>query len=413
MSGASPSFRRAAAVALALCTLAACGKKGPPLAPLRPVPGPVTELKARRAGTEVRFTFKVPLENADKTTPVSIERLEVYAVTVAAGAEVPRNRDLLTTKYLIATIPVRPAPLEGEAVEAAPGAAGKKDDPRPAPGEAATFVEELNEAKMKPQIIALPVRSRADPKATTTAIAAAWTAAMTAAGKEVPVTRRVYVIRGRSSRGQPGQPADRVTLPLTPLPAAPTNVTATFTETSVGVQWMPPPVEGVLEAFAPPPAYNLYAGTGTVPLNEAPLTVTSFERPGVTFGAEECFVVRSAIVRGNLTIESPPPAPACVTPVDTFAPAAPKGFTAVAAEGAVNLIWDANTESDLAGYIVLRGDVPGDTLAPITASPITSTTYSDKTATPGRRYVYVVVAVDNATPPNASPQSNRVEETAR
>jgi hypothetical protein len=398
-----------------MSTLAACGKKGPPLAPLRPVPGPVTELKARRAGHEVRFTFKVPLENADKTTPVSIDRLEVYAVTVSAGADVPANRDLLTPKYLIATIPVRPAAPEGEAAEPEPGTPEKKADPRPAPGEEATFVEELNEAKMKPQVVALPVKSRPDrtAKTTTTAIAAAWTAAMAAAAKELPVAKRVYVIRGRSSRGQAGQAADRVTLPLTPLPAAPTDVTVTFTETSVGVTWMPPPVEGVLEAFAPPPVYNLYAGTGTAPLNPAPLTVPSFERPGVSFGSEECFVVRSAVVTGNLTIESPASPPACVTPADTFAPAAPKGFTAVAAEGAVNLFWDANTESDLAGYLVLRGEVPGDTLAAITPTPITSTTYSDKTATPGRRYIYVVVAVDSATPPNTSPQSNRVEETAR
>jgi hypothetical protein len=32
---------------------------------------------------------------------------------------------------------------------------------------------------------------------------------------------------------------------------------------------------------------------------------------------------------------------------------------------------------------------------------------------PGVRYVYVVVAVDTATPSNTSPQSARVEETAR
>ena len=86
MRSAPPSFRRAAAAALALSTLVACGKKGPPLAPLRPVPGAVTELKARRAGNEVRFTFKLPLENVDKTTPVSLDRLDVYAVTVAPGA---------------------------------------------------------------------------------------------------------------------------------------------------------------------------------------------------------------------------------------------------------------------------------------------------------------------------------------
>jgi hypothetical protein len=371
----------------------------------------VTELQARRAGNEVRFAFKAPLENVDKTTPVSIDRLEVYAVTVAPGAEVPPNRDLLTSKYLIATIPVRPAVPEEEAVEPTPGAPGKKDDPRPAPGEVATFVEELNEAKMKPQITALPVRSGpAQSATTTTAIAAAWTAAM-AASRDLPVTRRVYAIRGRSSRGQAGQPSDRVTLPLTPLPSAPTDVMVTFTETSVGVRWTPPPVEGLLEAFAPPPVYNLYAATGTAPLNAVPLKVASFERPGVSFGSEECFVVRSAVVMGNLTIESPASPPACVTPVDTFAPTAPKELVANATEGALNLLWAANTESDLAGYVVLRGEAPGDKLQAITATPITDTTYSDKTVTPGVRYVYAIVAVDRAT--NTSPQSNRVEETAR
>jgi hypothetical protein len=371
------------------------------------------ELRARRAGDEVRFAFKLPLENVDRTSPVSLDRLEVYAVTVAPEAPVPANRDLLTRKYLIATIPVRPVAPEGEAVEPPPDSPGKTEDPRPAPGEMGTFVEELNEAKMKPQVVAAPATARsAAAMKTTTAIAAEWSAAMTAA-TALPVARRVYAIRGRSRRGQPGQPSERVTLPLTALPAAPTDVTATFTETSVGLTWTAPPVEGLLAAFAPPPVYNLYADTGTAPLNPAPLAVTSFERPGVSFGTEECLTVRSAIVQGNLTIESPASPPACVTPVDTFAPAAPKGFLAVANEGIMNLIWDANTERDLGGYIVLRGEAPGDKLQAITATPITDTTYSDRTVTPGVRYVYAIVAVDRATPPNASAQSNRVEETAR
>jgi hypothetical protein len=85
----------------------------------------------------------------------------------------------------------------------------------------------------------------------------------------------------------------------------------------------------------------------------------------------------------------------------------------VASEGAVSLIWEANTEPDLAGYIVLRGNAPGDTLAPLTPAPIKETTFRDATAKTGLRYVYAVVAVDSATPQNVSAQSNRVEETAR
>jgi fibronectin type 3 domain-containing protein len=99
--------------------------------------------------------------------------------------------------------------------------------------------------------------------------------------------------------------------------------------------------------------------------------------------------------------------------VDVFAPAAPKGLSAVGVAGAVNLIWEANTEGDLAGYVILRGEAPGDTLQAITATPITETTYRDTTVQPGVRYVYAVVAVDRATPPNTSPQSERVEESAR
>ena len=115
----------------------------------------------------------------------------------------------------------------------------------------------------------------------------------------------------------------------------------------------------------------------------------------------------SAMVMG------PASAKTCVTPADTFPPAAPKSLAAIAGEGVISLIWEPNTEADLAGYLVLRGDAPGDTLRAITPEPVSATTYRDTTARAGTRYVYVVVAVDRATPQNVSAQSNRVEETAR
>ena len=46
-------------------------------------------------------------------------------------------------------------------------------------------------------------------------------------------------------------------------------------------------------------------------------------------------------------------------------------------------------------------------------SPVRDTTYRDTTAKPNVRYVYAIVAVDKATPRNTSPESNRVEESAR
>jgi hypothetical protein len=162
--------------------------------------------------------------------------------------------------------------------------------------------------------------------------------------------------------------------------------------------------------------FNVYSGgtdeqaTPPVPMNPAPLAQPSYERAGAPTGKEQCFIVRT-VFAGML--ESDPTPPVCVVPRDVFPPKAPHGLSAVAGTGTINLIWDANTENDLAGYLVLRGEAPGDTLQPLTAAPIEETTYRDATVKPGVRYVYAIVAVDRATPPNRSPLSNKVEETAR
>ena len=107
------------------------------------------------------------------------------------------------------------------------------------------------------------------------------------------------------------------------------------------------------------------------------------------------------------------PVPVCVTPRDTFPPAAPKALSVVAGDGTMRLSWDANSEPDLAGYLVLRGEAPGETLQPLASAPMAGTSFEDKTVKPGVRYVYAIVAVDKATPPNRSAPSPRVEETAR
>jgi hypothetical protein len=134
---------------------------------------------------------------------------------------------------------------------------------------------------------------------------------------------------------------------------------------------------------------------------------------GVTFGRERCFIVRPVDVVSGLVARGPASTPSCVKPVDTFPPAAPRNLQAVAGAGTISLIWEANSEADLAGYLVLRGDAAGDTLTPLTPAPIRDPRFDDATVQPGVRYVYVVVAIDMASPRNASAHSNRAEETAR
>jgi hypothetical protein len=406
-------FARVVVIALAVVT-AACGQKGPPLAPLHLVPSAPAGVAVKRVADEARLRFDVPSSNVNGPGPLALDRVEVYASTIAPGAGRPSNKELFIPKYRVGTIAIKPPPVEGEAE---PETA--EPDHRPAAGERAAFVEPLTGDVLVPAFTKMPVTppgdlvTRAAAKAGIGIAVALMGPAAQAAVAALPspvVTPthpvRLYVVRGVTRSGRAGPPSTRMELPLVPPPAAPPAPVAETTESAIVLTWLPP-------VTVPPLAFNVYKVGGVDPINPAPFAEPKYERAGVEFGTEECFVLRSVQKIGAIEVESESSAPACITPRDTFPPLAPKGVSVVAGPGLMNLSWDANKESDLAGYLVLRGEVPGDTLQPLTPAPISSTSYEDKTATPGVRYAYLIVAVDIASPPNRSAPSPRVEETAR
>jgi hypothetical protein len=416
--------RNATAALLAALSIApaACGKKGPPLEPLRLVPATVAEVTGRRAGQTIELRFSLPTANVNGPGSVDLDRVEIYAVTVGPGTVTPPNRDVLTKARVVGTIAVKPAPVEG-APEPPP------TDKRPSPGDRVTFVEELTEEKMKP--VPAPVAKPAEPAAekpvappaaepTADASTEAASKPKTAEAPPPPTTikqpLRIYVVRGFSRAGRPGPPSTRVSVPLVSAGPPPSAVLAQMpTEKGLVINWTPP----VAEPDAAPLTFNVYRSeTPATPLNKSPLTDIKFEVPAPEYGREQCFVVRTIQTMGNVTIEGDASPPGCLTPVDKFAPAAPKGLRAVAEDGGVNLVWEPNTEADLAGYVVLRGEAPLEPLPavapqPITPQPIKEANYRDTTAQPGVRYVYSVVAVDAANPRNASERSASEAVTAR
>jgi predicted small lipoprotein YifL len=406
---------RAMAVALALPILTAgCGQKGPPLAPLRLVPAAPPNLSAKRVGNEARLRFDVPSANANGPGPLALDGIEVYAATVAAGAARPANRELLVSKYRVGRIAIKPPPVEGEAEPET-----TEPDHRPAAGERTGFAEPLTEQALAPVFTKKPATAAADVVARASATSAVAMAVSLFGAAAVPsaVTLppqsaapsyavRLYAVRGVTKGGRAGPPSARVELPLVDPPAVPPAPAASATESAVVLTWIPP------VAFAPI-SFNVYKVGGADPINPAPVSEGRYERAGVQFGTEECFVLRSLQKIGTIEIESDSSEAGCITPRDTFPPAAPTGLSVVAGSGVMNLSWDANKEPDLAGYLVLRGEAPGDTLQPLTTAPIAGTSYEDKTVMPGVRYVYVIVAVDKVSPANRSAPSARVEETAR
>jgi len=422
---------RCARAILLLCLAAAgltipgCGKKGPPLAPLARVPGRAMDITARRTGDVVAITFTIPSANVDESKPADIGRADVYAYT-ALGQNDVRDPRRMT---LVGSVPVRKPP------EPEPGDAKKKPQPAPPPepgedqGALITVTETLTADMLvpmspdKPAPVAVP----AEP--------VSWFGAPLVLPLTGPVpkeeARRYYVVYGFSRGGSRGAASPRPAVPLGAPPAAPLQPQLEGTEGGVVVTWTVPPgarlpyqepAEGdILEATprgmesAPALAYVVYrvSPDGPAKLTGKPDPALTFTDTAAEFGVERCYDVRTVTTQGSVSFESAPSPPACITPADTFPPPAPASLAAVAGEGVISLIWEGVGTPDLAGYIVLRGDAASGDLKPLFDTPARESTYRDATAKPGVRYVYAVVAVDRATPPNRSALSNKVEETAR
>lgn len=468
------SWRQMAATASVLL-LAACGQKGAPLAPLHLVPAAVTELSVKRLADAARLQFVLPTRNANGPGRLELERVEIYAITVPHGVA-PANRDLVTKERLVGEVQVRPAPVEGEpapepetpaapdprpgpgdtvtfvdvltpekltpvilAPPATPAAAGPAAAGGPgtttAPAPVTTPDAQAPETTPTPPaagaqapaatpappadapVPAAPPSPPADaaaPVAPTTPpadapAAPAATAVPAPAAKPAPAGEpsRIYIVRGVTRSGRPGAASTRVVLPVLPVPPPPAEVRARVTEAGIVLEWTP-------NAKAPTASFNVYsADEPAKPVNPALLKEPSFEQANVPLGEERCYRVRSVGLVGDVALEGELSEPACATPADTFPPSAPTGLAVVPTPGQISLIWDANPEKDVAGYVVLRGNAPDGPLQPLTPAPIRETSYRDTTVNPGARYIYAIVAVDTATPANTSPQSPRVEETAR
>lgn len=77
-------------------------------------------------------------------------------------------------------------------------------------------------------------------------------------------------------------------------------------------------------------------------------------------------------------------------------PSVPSGFNAVGGLQQINLSWNANSESDLAGYNLYRSDISGGALTKLNTSVITDSFYTDSGLADNTTYYYRVSAVDTS-----------------
>jgi hypothetical protein len=388
---ASPGRRRvrrtrASALLALFVTVAACGKKGPPLPPLVRLPAAPANLTAERRGMAVDVQFVVPSANADGSRPANIQRVDVYAVSGPAPAS---ENVVMQDGVLVGSVEVKSPRDPNLTID--PDEPESDLEPLEGPG-----LDQGGAASMRDRLTAQML------------------------GSDTTATR-TYVGVGITTRGRRGLLSKAVAISLAPAPAAPGRPAIAYDETAVTVTWpadgadlryalydVSPPFPTARPGAAPPAGATTRSPERR--LNAELVSGNTYADPRIVWNAERCYAVRAVRQVDGLVVEGDPSPIQCATLTDTFAPPAPSGLRAVASEGAINLIWTPSTAADLAGYRVLRREAPSATLRSITPELLTDTTLTDAVRA-GVRYAYAVQAVDTAG--NSSEPSVGVEETAR
>jgi hypothetical protein len=461
---------------LALFAIGACGKKGPPLAPLRLVPAPVEDFSIRRIGSEVFLDFNVPTENSDGSTPADIGSVELYALTAHSfpSTEPPlTDREFRRAATLIATFemhqPPEPEDLEDDEADQESTADTLSvasltviEDAGYVQGQRISFIETLTPQMLTPIDLTEIRRSprRRSNEQDKKQLRLQELQGPLVSPSFVPPPSRFYAAIGVTKGGR-RSPAAPIPMRLTAPPHSTAYPSVQYTSDVVTMTWIParearrlvqvPVSESFLrsapiEEFGQPSRlritsrYNVYevakntnvTDVAPIPLNDTPLESLQFQDPRVEFGLERCYMIGTLkqinqmvldstesvdatepVETFEMMVESLPSTETCVKFIDTFPPAPPTNLVAVANVGTINLIWNASSEADLAGYQVLRAEATGERLQPLHSDIITETTYRDTSAIAGVDYVYAVVALDTAKAPNISGPSNQVQETPR
>lgn len=174
------------------------------------------------------------------------------------------------------------------------------------------------------------------------------------------------------------------------------NLKIETTEHAVKLSWSAPTLTLTGRAAAGLSGYQVYRSETGKPgtfhsLGETPSP--AFSDPNFRFGQAYFYKVRAVFSEDGQIAESDDSIPAVITPRDVFPPAAPTGLTGLYTAGVVELIWNANSESDLAGYNVYRREAAGG-FRRLNTDLVPTPIFRDASAMPGGRYAYRVTAVD-------------------
>ncbi|GAB7192915.1 hypothetical protein NUM3379_36240 [Kineococcus sp. NUM-3379] len=172
-------------------------------------------------------------------------------------------------------------------------------------------------------------------------------------------------------------------------PAAPRSLTTTGTATGVVLDWADS-TEADLAGYVVSRASS--SGGTYTRLTATPVTGSTYTDTTAPAGVVSYYRVSAVDTSGNTSAT----ASATGAPADLLAPAPVTGMVTSADTSRIKLDWTGNTERDLAGYLVYRASSADGEFTKLTATPRTSSDYSDTTAPAGVVSHYRVTAVDRS-----------------
>ena len=349
---------RSAALVAALATtvaLAGCGMPGAPQPPSLKLPVRVGDLSAVRTGNQVALAWSMPKRDTDKvplkgnvTVRICRDQSVAAGCSAAATIEVAPDADGAFTD----TLP--PALAEG------------------APRIINYFVE-LDNRK----------------------------------GRSAGLSNGAQILAGEAPAAIDGLAAemrrDGVLLRWAPAPPDAAPVSVRLVRNLVSPPANPPAprksTEGPLAPRPEPPLRTLLIE----PAARLDHALDSSIQFGGTYEYRAQRVARVSVNGETLELAGPLSSPVRIEAVNKYPPAAPRGLAAVATAGtagaglAIDLNWQPNTETDLAGYVVYRREAGAPEGAWQQISPqllVVEPEFHDANVQPGHSYMYAVSAVD-------------------
>ena len=349
---------RSAALVAALATtvaLAGCGMPGAPQPPSLKLPVRVGDLSAVRTGNQVALTWSMPKRDTDKVPLKGNVTVRICRdQSVAAGCSAAATIEVAPDSGGAFTDTLLPALAEGT--------------PR-----IITYFVELDNRK----------------------------------GRSAGLSNGAQILAGEA-------------------PAAVDGLAAEMRRDGVLLRWAPAPpdaapvaVRMVRKLVSPPakqPAASKTAEGPLAPRPEPPLrtllidpaaqldhALDSSIQFGGTYEYRAQRVARVSVNGETLELAGPLSSPVRIDAVNKYPPVAPRGLAAVATAGAegagsaIDLNWQPNTETDLAGYVVYRREAGAPEGAWQQISPqllVVEPEFHDANVQPGHSYMYAVSAVD-------------------